>query len=290
MKLNPKNFVALTCSGIINAVGVVLFLSPVHLFDSGLSGTSMLFAEMLGDIPLSVFIIILNIPFFLYGLKKQGRVFTVYSIYAVAIYSVAAFMFTDVLPIDLTSSPLAGTDLLLCAVFGGVISGVGSGLTIRFGGAIDGIEVMAVIFAKKMSLTVGTFVMIYNIILYVIAGILTASWQLPLYSIITYFLALKMIDLMVEGLDRAKAAMIVTNHPEHISEKLSEEFGHGITHMEASGYFSSEKKYFVYFVCNRFQIGKMKNIVLSVDPKAFITITDVADVVGSSIKKGLPGS
>lgn len=123
----------------------------------------------------------MNIPLFLFGLKKQGAAFTVYSIFTVAVYSLGSWFITDILPVDVSiASPLAGQDLLLCALFGGIISGVGSGLTIRYGGAIDGIEVMAVIFAKKLNITVGTFVMIYNVILYIICGIIIKSWILPL--------------------------------------------------------------------------------------------------------------
>ena len=129
----------------------------------------------------------------------------------VCIYSVSSWLITDVLPIDVSlASPLAGTDLLLCALFGGVISGIGSGLAIRFGGAMDGIEVMAVIFAKRLGMTVGTFVMIYNVILYIICGIVLDSWILPLYSIVTYIAALKTIDYIVDGIDRAKCAIIIT--------------------------------------------------------------------------------
>lgn len=115
-------------------------------------------------------------------MKKQGILFTIYSVWSVLIYALASLIITDVLPVNVAdSSPFAGNDLLLCAVFGGLISGVGSGLTIRFGGAIDGIEVLAVIFAKRVGITVGTFVMIYNVILYICIGIVFRSWQLPLY-------------------------------------------------------------------------------------------------------------
>lgn len=113
----------------------------------------------------------------MFGLKKQGAGFTFYSIYAVGVYSLFAWLITDVFPVDVSiASPLAGTDLLLCALFGGVLSGIGSGLAIRYGGAMDGIEVMAVIFAKRLGITVGTFVMIYNFLLYVICGIVLKSW------------------------------------------------------------------------------------------------------------------
>ena len=283
-QLSIKNFLLLTLSGTINAVGVTMFLSPLHLYDSGFSGTAMLLEELTPSyLTLSVFLLILNIPFFLYGYKKQGLAFTVYSVYAVIIYSLASYLIRDIFPVDVaTSSPFAGTDLLLGAAFGGLISGIGSGLTIRFGGAIDGVEVMAVIFAKKLGITVGTFVMAYNVVLYIVVGIAMHSWILPLYSIVTYYVALHAVDYIVEGFDKAKAAMIITT--KHISQALSEEFGSGITLWEGHGYYSDKEKTVIYFVVNRFQIGKMKTIVQQNDENAFISITEVADVLGRNTK------
>ena len=235
---------------------------------------------------LSLFLLILNVPLFLYGLKRQGALFTIYAIYTVAIYSIAAWLITDVLPIDVSvSSPFAGTDLLLCAIFGGLISGVGSGLAIRFGGAMDGIEVMAVIFAKRLSVTVGSFVMIYNVILYIICGIMVDSWILPLYSIVAYAAALKTVDFIVEGFDRSKCAMIVTSKPDQICAKLSEVFESGMTRIDARGGFSNTYRAMVYFVVNRFQVTRMKDIVHEIDPHAYITISEVADVFSRNMDR-----
>lgn len=281
-KLNDlkwKNMIMLTVAGIINAIGITIFLNPVKLYDSGISGTSMLIAGI-SRIPLSVCLLLLNIPLFLYGLKRQGKRFTLYAIYTVFIYSVAAWLITDVLPIDVSlASPLAGQDLLLCALFGGLISGIGSGLAIRFGGAMDGIEVMAVIFAKRMGITVGTFVMAYNLVLYIICGIVLSSWILPLYSIVTYMAALKTVDFIVEGLDRAKSAMIITDKPDEICKELSAAFETGTTKIDAVGGYSKANKTIVYFVVNRFQVTKMCDIIKAVDPNAYVTITEVADVL-----------
>ncbi|HIT36806.1 MAG TPA: YitT family protein, partial [Candidatus Faecousia intestinavium] len=179
-KLRWQNFLFLIAAGCINAVGVTMFLAPVNLYDSGISGTSMLLWQVTPEAyTLSLFLILLNVPLFLFGLKKQGWCFTVYSIWAVTIYSVASFIITDVLPVDVSvASPFAGQDLLLCAIFGGLVSGAGSGLTIRLGGAIDGMEVLGVIFAKGLGLTVGTFVMIYNVLLYILIGLIFNSWVL----------------------------------------------------------------------------------------------------------------
>lgn len=285
--LRLKTFLLLIIAGTVNAVGVTMFLAPVNLYDSGISGTSMLLAMVTPEqYTLSLFLLILNVPLFLFGLKKQGWVFTVYSVWAVIVYSTASYVITDVLPVDVsTASPFAGQDLLLCAIFGGLVSGAGSGLTIRFGGAIDGMEVLAVTFAKGLGLTVGTFVMVYNVILYVIIGVLFNSWILPLYSIVTYFVGNKTIDFIVEGFDKAKSVMIVTSKEEEICSVLSAEFGRGITQIHAKGYYSGMDKCMVYFVVNRFQIPKVKALVGQIDGNAFITVTEISDVMGTSVKQ-----
>lgn len=281
---NWQNFLWLFLAGCINAIGVTIFLAPVKLYDSGISGTSILLSQITPENwTLSIFLLILNVPLFLFGLKKQGVTFTVYSVFTVTVYSVASWLITDILPIDVSiASPLAGEDLLLCALFGGLISGVGSGLTIRNGGAIDGVEVMAVIFSKKLNITVGTFVMIYNVILYIICGIVMQSWILPLYSIVTYAAGIKTIDFVVEGIDRSKSVMIVTEKAEEINEALTEEFKCGTTKIAATGGYLGAEKTVIYFVVNRFQIYKMKTIIHSIDPLAFVTISEVADVFKSN--------
>lgn len=278
--LKWQNFIALTIAGCINAFGVTVFIAPVNLYDSGISGTSILLSQITPErFSLSFFLLVLNIPLFLFGLKKQGSAFTVYSIYTVCVYSFTSWLITDVLPVDVSiASPLAGQDLLLCALFGGIISGVGSGLTIRYGGAIDGMEVMAVTFAKKLNITVGTFMMVYNVILYIVCGVIINSWILPLYSIVTYAAGLKTVDFVVEGFDRQKEVMIITEKPDEISEALMQTFECGTTKIEAKGGYSNKDKTIIYFVVNRFQISKLRAIVSHIDKKAYVTISDVADV------------
>lgn len=283
-KFRFRNLLALTVAGIVNAIGVTIFLAPVKLYDSGISGTSMLLAQVTPEwLTLSVFLLVLNIPLFLYGLKKQGALFTLYAIYTVCIYSLVAWLITDVLPVDVSlASPLAGQDLLLCALFGGLISGVGSGMAIRFGGAMDGIEVMAVIFAKRLGVTVGTFVMIYNVVLYIICGIVLQNWILPLYSIVTYGAALKTVDFIVDGLDRAKCAVIITTRPDDVCKMLTETFECGVTRLEARGGYSNTRKTMIYFIVNRFQVTKLKDLVHEIDETAYITISEVADVFSAN--------
>jgi len=285
-KIKIGSVLMLTLAGLVNAVAVTVFLQPVHLYDSGISGTAMLLGQVTPEeLSLSLFLLVLNVPLLLYGWRRQGSLFTVYAIYTVAIYALGAWLIQDVLGVDLSAgSPLAGGDLLLCALFGGVISGVGSGLAIRFGGAMDGIEVMAVIFAKRLGITVGTFVLIYNVVLYVVCGAVLRSWVLPLYSIVAYAAALRAVDFIVEGVDRAKCAFIVTTRPTEICAALSEAFETGSTRLQARGGYSNLEKTVVYFIVNRFQVTRLRELVHEIDPGAYITISEVADVFSANNK------
>ena len=279
--LRPVNFILLTAAGTINAFGVTLFLFPMKLYDSGVSGLSMLLDQITPPgLSLSLFLILINLPIFLFGMKKQGAAFTVYSVFTVCIYSLVSFLILNVLSPELSViSPFAGEDLLLCAVFGGLISGLGSGLTIRFGGAIDGVDVLSVIFAKRIGISLGSFVMAFNAILYIVCGIVIRSWALPLYSVITYFIGSKTVDFIVEGFNRAKCAMIVTVKAKEITAALQESFSSSGTIVKAIGGYSREEKEIIYFIVNAFQIYKVKQLVRAADPDAFISLHDVSDVI-----------
>lgn len=275
------NLLKLLIAGCINAFGVTIFLFPVKLYDSGVSGLSMLLDQITPSyLTLSVFLFVINVPIFLYGAKRMGKSFTIYSIFTIMVYALVSFLIMDVLPIDVSFvSPLAGKDLLLCAIFGGVISGLGSGLTIRFGGAIDGIDVLSVLFAKRVGLSLGSFVMVFNLILYTVCGIILRSWILPLYSIVTYYVGANTVDFVVEGFDRAKCAMIVTNKADEISEAIKNNFRATGTIVNAKGGYSKEDKQIVYIIINHFEIYKLKRLVHDIDETAFIALQEVTDIL-----------
>lgn len=278
------NFFLLLLACIINAIGVTIFIAPVQLYDSGISGTSILLSQLTPEyLTLSFFLVVLNVPLLLYGLKRQGVVFSVYAIFAVCIYALCAYLITDVLPVDVSiASPLAGTDLFLCALFGGLISGIGSGLAIRYGGAMDGMEVIAVVFAKGLGISVGTFMLIYNVLLYIVCGIILGSWVLPLYSIVTYAAASKTVDFIVDGLDSSKSATIITTKPDKVAKAISDEFKIGITMIDAHGFYSKKPRTMLYVVANRFQIVKIKAMVREIDGNAYVAIATVADLLHGS--------
>ena len=279
-ELKLSHFIMLALAGVINAFGVTVFLFPVKLYDSGISGLSMLLDQITPKtFTLSLFLLLLNIPIFIFGLRKLGVVFTVYSGFTVCIYSLTAYIIMRFVPSVTIISPLAGSDLLLCAVFGGLISGIGSGITIRNGGAIDGVDVLSVIFAKRLGVSIGTFVFIFNAALYVVCGVVIKSWILPLYSVVTYYVGARTVDFIVEGFDRSKCAMIVTTKASEISDALSEIFDASGTIVNAQGGYSKENKEIIYFIVNHFQINKLKKTVHDIDEFAFISLQDVTDVI-----------
>ncbi len=280
-KLSLRAFIMLTIAGTVNAFGVTVFLFPVKLYDSGISGLSMLLDQVTPPyLTLSIFLLLLNIPVFIFGLKQQGFPFTCYSIFAVGVYSFMSYLIMNVLPIDVSFiSPLAGSDLLLCAIFGGLISGIGSGMTIRFGGAIDGVDILSVVFAKKLGISIGTFVLLFNTLLYIVCGIVIHSWILPLYSIVTYYVGSRTVDYIVEGFDRSKCAMIITTKADEIASALSEKFKASGTIVNAVGGYSKEEKEIVYFIINHFQINKLRQTVHEIDETAFISLQDVSDII-----------
>ena len=287
LKKELYRYLGLIVAGIVNATGVVLFLSSSGILDGGLSGTSMLldmiFKKIGVEVLFSVFIVVLNVPFFLMGLRKLGFKFVLSSAVAIGVYASVSAIYQAV-GLDSLIYGLVYTDTFLCAVFGGLLSGIGSGLTIRFGGAMDGMEATAVIFAKKIGLTVGQFVMIYNAIVYVIACVALGEVYVGLYSIVTYVVGIKAVDFVVEGLDKGKGCFIITSKGMKVAGALSEEFRRGVTLIPSRGYHSKTENVTVYCVVNRFEIGRLKSIVSGVDPNAFVTIQDISDVLGSSIK------
>lgn len=279
-----KNIIMLISSGIISAFGVTLFLFPVKLYDSGFAGVSMLLDQITPSyLTLPIFLLILNLPVFIISIKNQGLLFAVYSIISVTVFSVTSYLITDVLPIDVSFvSPLAGTDLLLCAIFGGLICGCGSGLAIRYGGAIDGVEVLAILFSKKIGLSIGSFVLIFNTVLYIVCGILMKSWILPLYSIVTYFVGSKTVDFIVEGFNRSICAMIITDNATEVTKGLSDAFSNSGTVVNSFGGYTKKDSNIIYFILNQFQVNKLKNVVLEIDPKAYIALQEVSDVIKMS--------
>ena len=175
-------------------------------------------------------------------------------------------------------------DVLLAAVFGGIILGIGVGIIIRYGGSLDGTEMVAIIINKQTAFSVGEMVMFFNIFILSSAG-LVFGWDRAMYSLIAYFIAFKVIDITIEGLDEAKAAIIVSEKADTIAEAILARLGRGVTFLNGKGGFSKNQKPILYSVVTRLEIAKLKSIIADIDENAFVTVNDVSDVMGGKHKK-----
>ena len=230
----------------------------------------------LSKIPLSILTICLNIPFLIFGAKKLGKMFIIKSAYSMAVFSVFLEVF----------APLQNVtqEYLLAVCFGGVILGAGVGIVIKFGGCLDGTETAAILINKKFHFSVGGFVLICNVIIFALAGIVLNSFDRAMYSLLTYFITSKILDIVESGMEQTKAAMIITNDAKEISEKIYTRLGRTVTIMEGEGLVSG-KKVVLYCVLTRFEIHELKDIIKTIDSSAFIAVSDVSEIIGNHVKK-----
>ena len=268
--------IMITIGAIIAAFGLEMFLVPNNILDGGVIGLSIIASEISG-VTMSIFLILFNLPFLLIGYKKMGIKFTLYTLYGVVVLSLSTAYLHHFEPVT--------DDLFLATIIGAVILGTGVGLVIRTGGALDGTEIIAIIVSKKRPVSVGQFIMILNVFIFILAALLVFSWETAMYSIITYYLAYKMIDIVVEGMEELKSVTIISDTPEEIAETLNKELGRGITYIHGEGVYSNEPKKIIYTIVSRIELSTVRTITLDLDPKALIAIENVADVTGSNFKK-----
>ena len=266
-------YMFMTIGILLAALALEVFLIPNRIIDGGITGISIILS-FLTNINLSIFIVIINIPFLLLGFKHLGKNFLIQSSVAMVLFSLLLEAFKQV---DVVTS-----DILLATVFGGLLLGIGVGFVIRYGACLDGVETIAILINKKTSFSVGQVILLINLVIYMVAGILF-GWDRALYSIMTYFITYKIIDIVSEGLDQAKAALIITNNGEEIANSIYKKLGRTVTFIEGEGLISG-KKVVLYVVVTRIELRELKKIVGDDDVSAFMTITDVAEIVGQHIK------
>lgn len=267
------SFIGITIGAMLSAFSIQTFLSPNMILDGGVIGISMIVSKIT-SLPLSIFTIILNIPFLLIGYKNLGKKFLIKAAYAMLIFSCFLTMFSNVN--ELTD------DILLATIYGGIILGIGVGLVIRSGGCLDGTESVAIIINKNTSFSTGQIIMLFNIFIYLTAGALFGLDK-ALYSLLMYFITFKIIDLVSEGLEQAKAAMIITEQGSQIAKEIYNKLGRTATLIEGNGLVSG-KKDILYCVLTRMEISQLRTIVNSKDETAFVTITEVSEIIGDHIK------
>ena len=280
MKSNKKlldnflSFLLITLGATLAALALEIFLVPNNIIDGGIIGISIMISYIT-KVKLSILTFVLNIPFLILGYKQLGKSFLIKAAYAMLVFSILLEQFKPV--------PELTNDILLATVFGGLLLGIGVGFVIKFGACLDGTEVVAILINKKTSFSVGQVVMFLNFFIYSTSGLLF-GWDRALYSILTYFITFKIIDMVSEGFGQAKAAMIITNHGEEIANSIYKHLGRTVTMLEGEGLISG-KKVVLYAVVTRIEIPELKRIVAADDYSAFVTITDVNEIVGKHIKK-----
>ena len=259
------------------AMALEMFFVPNNIIDGGVVGISIMLSYIT-NIPLGFFTLFLNLPFLFLGYKQIGKTFVITSLFAIAVFSFWIFVFLF--------SPLTKftSDILLASVFGGVIMGIGVGIIIRYGGSLDGSEMVAIILSKSTIFSVGQYVMFFNLFILTSAG-LVFGWDRAMYSLIAYFIAFKVIDIVVEGLDESKAAMIVSNKWPEIASAINDRLGRSVTFLNGEGSYASSETKVIYAVVTRIEVAKLKAIVMDKDEDAFVTIHNVYDVMAKGYKK-----
>ncbi len=270
---NIVSYVLLTIGAIISALALECFLIPNTILDGGITGISIILFKLF-TIPVSLLVLILNIPFVFVGYKNLGKHFLYRTIYSMIIFSLFLSYFENVTPfVD---------DILLATVFGGALYGIGVGMVIHLGGCVDGTESVAIVISKKTSFSVGQIVLFFNLIIFTVAGSIFGVDR-ALYSLLTYFITSKVVDFVSTGLQQAKAAMIITDKSTKLSKEIYDKLGRTTTAIRGKGLISGEKEV-LYCVLTRIEVFELKRIVEEMDESAFVTITDVSDIIGNHIK------
>jgi uncharacterized membrane-anchored protein YitT (DUF2179 family) len=270
-----KRVILITLGAIIMGVGLEIFLVPNNVIDGGIVGISIILSHLTG-LKLGLYIFILNIPFFFIGYKQIGKTFAFSTLYGIIILSVTTIFLHPV--------PAFTQDILLASLFGGIVLGIGVGLVIRYGGSLDGTEILAILSSKKLPFSVGEIIMIVNLFILSSAGFVF-SWDRAMYSLLAYYVAFKMIDITIKGLDESKSVWIISENYEEIGDALLHRLGRGVTYLKGEGAFSGDDKKVIFCVITRLEEAKLKDIVAEHDPSAFLAIADIAEVRGGRFKK-----
>ncbi len=265
-----KHLIGIIIGATIVSVSLNTLIIPNHIADGGLTGIAIIL-HYLFDWPVSWAVFLLNLPLFILGLRMVGRNFLIFSIVGVAVLSSTLFMTTQL--------PVLTDDVLLAAMFGGVLTGIGMGIIFRSRGSLGGTDILAVLFARTTPFSVGQIILAIDAVIFIGVAILFSP-EMAMYAMIYMFIATRVVDLVQEGLSHSKSVLVVTSNPQKIADEIMAKLGRGVTLFLASGAFSGQAKQVVYCVINRTELSQIKEIVREQDPQAFMTITEVPEVVG----------
>ncbi|WP_439649630.1 YitT family protein [Gracilibacillus salinarum] len=262
--------------GFIAAYGLESVLIPNNVSDGGITGISIVGSQVFAW-PLGVFIAVLNIPFIYLGYKQIGKSFAIYSVIGIVSLSIGTSLMHHI-------SPIIEGDTLLITVVGGVILGFGMGLALRNGGALDGIDMLAVLLSRKLPFGTSDLILFLNLFVFIIVSTVFGL-QGAILSAIAYYIASKVIHIVEEGLSGSKTFTIISSKPELVVETIRDRLGRGATYTLAMGGYSNEKFKEITCIINRLEESKLKEIINEIDPGAFVAIYDVSEVKGGNFKK-----
>ena len=259
---------------LLAAIALELFLVPNSVLDGGLTGISLMIQYKTGW-PLGLIVSVFNLPFIFLGWKQVGKRFAVAYTYALAVFTLFTQMFHHVAPVT--------ENELLSVVFGGFLLGAGVGLVLRGGACIDGTELVALMISRKSNVSTGTVILIFNLIIFTVASLLFGVDR-ALLSLLTYYIASRIIDKVEEGLDTAKQVIVITDDAEPIADAIYKRLGRTVTISSARGLVSGKKE-MLYVVITRLELPELREIVEESDESAFITISDVNEIIGKHVQK-----
>jgi uncharacterized membrane-anchored protein YitT (DUF2179 family) len=262
--------------GFITAYGLEAVLIPNNVSDGGVTGLSIVGSKVIG-LPLGFLIAVLNVPFVFLGYKQIGKSFAIFSVIGIASLSVGTLLMHHV-------SAIIQGDTLLVTVVGGIIIGFGMGLALRNGGALDGIDMLAVLLSRKLPFGTSDLILFLNTFVFIVVSTVFGL-QGAILSAIAYFIASKVIHIVEEGLSGSKTFKIITNEPELMVETIRDRLGRGATYTLAQGGYTNEQFKEITCVINRLEESKMKEIIREIDDNAFVAVYDVAEVKGGNFKK-----
>lgn len=264
------NYLGMAFGAAFAALAIRLFLIPNDLIDGGVIGVSLIFARLWGDGYLSVFLVVLNLPFIYLAYKYIRRTFVIQMLIAVVLFALFLFLMGNL--------PSFGADPLEAIVIGGAMLGAGAGLIIRNGGCTDGTEILAILINRKKGFTVGQVIFVINIFIFAAYGMIFKDWHIALRSLMTYIVAFKMMDIVIAGLEELKSVLIMCTKPEELSKIITHELGLGLTFIKGKGGYSGEDRDILFIIVERLDLAELKEIVLREDQNAFIAIENLHEV------------
>lgn len=254
------------------AFSIEVFLTPNQLIDGGIVGIAMILSKLTTQSLLPYYLMALNLPFVVIAYRSIGKIFLLHFIFAVISFALSLIIIHNYIPWQFEGESLE------IVVIGGAVLGIGLGLIIRYGGCIDGTEILGILLSKKVGVSVGQVVLACNIVIFGALGLVSQDWHPPLLSLIMYMVVIKVMDAVIVGLDETKSVMVVSSLSKEIREAIISELGLGVTVMYGRGGFSGTEKEILYVISERLQLSELKDLIHRTDPAAFIAIENLHEV------------